>query len=256
MYESLARYYDLIHTSLVEDRVCILRLVDELGGPVLELGCGTGRLLIPIARAGYRVTGIDNSPAMLALARDHLDQERLDVQSRVYLIEADMKSLSLKHKEHHFALVLLPYNTLFHFHENEILPLFRRISPCLQEEGHIFIDIANPFLIDQILDDPQPSLENIFVDQESGETVRQFSQSQLYASDQCLHTSWIFEVERDSGLAPELMTVEFDYWYHYPHQLQLMLQQAGFHLERMQGNYDGSAFSEDSERLILIAQRV
>jgi ubiquinone/menaquinone biosynthesis C-methylase UbiE len=254
MYESLARFYDLVHSSLTADRDYILELAERLGGPVLELGCGTGRLLIPLARTGHAVTGVDNSPAMLNLARRRLEQELPEVKTRVELVEADMKSLNLKKKEHHFALVLLPYNTLLHFQEDEISQLLRRISRYIQKKGYIFIDVANPFAIDQIEDDPQPTLENTYLEWKTGKSVRQLSQSRLSLTDQCLHTTWIFEVISGSAPGPDLTIVEFDYWYYYPHQLQLRLQQAGFHLEEILGNYDGSAFSQESERLILIAQ--
>lgn len=254
MYTSLARFYDLIHSSLTADRDFILKLADRLGGPVLELGCGTGRLLIPLARAGHAVTGVDNSPPMLIQARRRLDQELPDVRRRVDLVEADIKSLHLNNKEHCFTLVLLPYNTLLHFQEDQIAPLLSHISRYLQDKGYIFMDVANPFMIDQMTDDPQPSLENIFIDRQRNETVRQLSQSRLSVTDQCLHTTWIFEVKGGSAPGPELTTVEFDYWYHYPHQLQLRLQQAGFHLEKMLGNYDGADFNEESDRLILLAR--
>ena len=74
-YDAIARYYDLSHQSLVEDIPFLLRVAAETGGPALELGCGSGRLLVPLARAGYAVTGVDNSPEMLARAELRLAGE-------------------------------------------------------------------------------------------------------------------------------------------------------------------------------------
>src|SRR5687768_8287448 len=63
----------------------------QAGGPVLELGCGTGRISIPLARAGVALTGIDRSPAMLAYARGRLRRARL--AGRVHLVQGDIRSL-------------------------------------------------------------------------------------------------------------------------------------------------------------------
>ena len=254
MYDSLARYYDIVHSSLTDDQAYILKLAKETGGPVLELGCGTGRILVPLARAGHTVVGVDNSQAMLARASDHLAREPAVVQKRVDLVDADMKILLLTGKDRHFSLVLLPYNTLLHFRSEEIQQLLRHVSSYLHHEGRLFIDVTNPFIIDQLSDDPQPVLENIYFDQETSEMVRQLSQSRLDTKEQRLHTTWIFEVKSDLLPVSDSKTIEYDYWYHYPHQLQLYLQQAGFRFERMLGGYDGSPFGKASERLLIVAR--
>lgn len=255
MYDSLARYYDFIHSLLTADREYVLKLAERTGGPVLELGCGTGRLLIPLAQAGYTVTGVDNSSAMLARAHNHLDRELLSVRQRVDLVEGDVKSLSLCKEDKYFSLILLPYNTLLHFQTDEILRIFRSAFQYLHHDGQLFIDVTNPFLIDQVAYDPEPTLENNFFDEEAGESIRQWSQSQLDSTGQCLHTSWIFEDRIGIEPISNRTVIEFDYWYYYPHQLELLLQQSGYQLLQMLGDYDGSAFAEESDRLLIIARR-
>jgi SAM-dependent methyltransferase len=81
-------------------------LAKESGGPTLELGCGTGRLLIPTARAGIHITGLDNSEEMLEICRSKLAQESPDVQARVSLVHADMRDFDL---EAQFALITIPF---------------------------------------------------------------------------------------------------------------------------------------------------
>jgi SAM-dependent methyltransferase len=256
MYDSLARYYDIVHSSLTADREYVLGLARGAGGPILELGCGTGRLLLPLARAGHVVTGIDNTPAMLARTRTRLDEEPSDVQQRVTLVEEDMKKLSLPHADRCFSLILLPYNTLLHFQTNEIRQLLRNASRYLHQEGQLFIDIINPFLVEGASYDPKPTLENIYFDQETGETIRQMSQSWLFSSEQRLHTSWIFEIEIGSERESTRTTIDFDYWFQYPHQLDLLLQQTGYRLDQMMGDYDGSPFDEQSPRLLMTSRQM
>ena len=72
----------------------------EAGSPVLEIGCGTGRVLIPSARAGIDVVGLDASPRMLAVCRERLQHENVAVQSRVELVQADMRAFELRANSH------------------------------------------------------------------------------------------------------------------------------------------------------------
>ena len=81
-YAAVAEFYDYIVPYLNrEDLDFYVDMAKESGGPVLEVGCGTGRILIPIARAGIEVTGLDLSPSMLALCRKKLSQEPAAVQT-------------------------------------------------------------------------------------------------------------------------------------------------------------------------------
>jgi SAM-dependent methyltransferase len=212
--------------------------------------------LLPLARAGVTVTGVDNSPAMLAKAREHLAMEPRQVQQRIDLLQADAKTLHLPNKDDAFSLILLPYNTLFHFPEDEIRQLLRQITRYLSPEGKLFIDLNNPFIIDQLPDDHEPSLENVFHDPDQGKTVRQYSQSKLYAAHQRLHITWTFEIEPNTGMDLTETVIEVDYWYQYPHQLELLLRQANFRLDKLLGNYDGAPFNSESERLLILASRI
>ena len=74
-YDLLARFYDLENADFIEDLDFWVDLAKESGGPVLELGCGSGRVTQQIARAGITVAGLDNSPAMLDLARSKLGRK-------------------------------------------------------------------------------------------------------------------------------------------------------------------------------------
>src|SRR5258708_4478594 len=81
------------------------------GGPILEIGCGTGRVLIPTARAGAEIVGLDLSPRMLATCRKGLDQESVAVQSRAQLVQADMRHFDLGRR---FALITVPFRPFQH----------------------------------------------------------------------------------------------------------------------------------------------
>lgn len=255
MYDLLARYYDILHASLTADLEYILDVAEITGGPVLELGCGTGRITIPLARAGHQVTGVDNSAKMLLQAQKRLHTEPQEIQQRVELLEADIRDFSFFDKRRLYPLALLPYNTVLHFRANVVRFLLHNVSAHLQQNGRVYIDLTNPFAMARWSNDQELVLEKVFFDSDADQTVRQFSQSRLDSSAQCLHTKWTFEVDADSESARSRTVVEFDYWYHFPHQLELFLDQSGLILENLAGDYDGSPFDEHSERLLMIARR-
>ena len=143
MYETLARYYDQIHVSLTADLPFVLKLVEEQGGAVLELGSGTGRLLIPLAEAGFAVTGIDNSPQMLAIAGQRLAQKPASVRHAVKLLQKDMLNLTPETTAARFAVALLTYNTLLHYQSEDAGLLLRGAAHLLPPEGKLFIDMPN-----------------------------------------------------------------------------------------------------------------
>ena len=95
-YAFIADLYD--HVGLYRDRPDVAFFVEAAtaaGSPVLEVGCGTGRVLIPTARAGIDIVGLDLSPHMLAVCRQRLQTESEAVRARVRLVEADMRDFDL-----------------------------------------------------------------------------------------------------------------------------------------------------------------
>ena len=253
MYDQIARFYDLTHAGLTADMDTILALAGQQNGPILELGCGSGRLLLPLARAGYAVTGVDNSPAMLARARRHLDAERQAVQVRVKLIEADMESFKVVGDEGCFGLAIIAYNTLMHLATLEVKATFKRVARYLRAGGRLFLDLSNPLVVAQTPDDRSLTLEHTLIDPETGEIILQLASNHLDEAAQTLHITWIYDVSPAAGGPVQRTVVRAAYCYFYPHQLELLLAEGGFRLESLAGDYDESPFAEDSPRLLVTA---
>jgi SAM-dependent methyltransferase len=114
------------------------------GGPVLEVGCGTGRILIPTARAGIDVVGLDSSATMLQVCRTRLLNEPDAVRTRVRLIHADMRSFDLAQT---FNLVTLPFRPFQHLTTVEDqLSCLASIHRHLAAGGRLILDLFNPSL--------------------------------------------------------------------------------------------------------------
>jgi len=113
-----------------------------LGGPVLEYGIGTGRIALPLARAGIAVTGIDRSAPMLSALKRHLAAEPEEVRRRVHLVKGDMRKVRLRRR---FPVVLAAFNTILHLAErHEVESFFERVRQHLAPGGRFIFDFSLP----------------------------------------------------------------------------------------------------------------
>jgi SAM-dependent methyltransferase len=142
-YEVLAKYYDGAYEAMkLEDAPFYLELARKSGGPVLEIGCGTGRVLLPIARAGVEIQGLDASPAMLSVLRSKLEKEPADVRRRVKLHSGDMRRFRLKRK---FSLVTIPFRPLQHMHTlQDQVDALTSAAAHLKTDGRLAFDVFFP----------------------------------------------------------------------------------------------------------------
>ncbi len=252
MYAAIARYYDLTHATLTQDIPFVLQLAAQANGPVLELGCGSGRLLLPLLQAGYAVVGVDNSPEMLARARARLAQLPAAQRARARLVEADMRHLTLPEENGRFALVLLPYNTAMHLSAADLGQTLRGIREHLAENGRFLIDVANPLAVAATPNDRLLTLENVLPDAETGQVVAQFASNWLDDAAQTLRITWLYDASPPAGGAVHRTIAQFTYHYLYPHQWQMALSEVGLRLRQMLGDYEGNPFTEESGRLLLL----
>ena len=117
----------------------------DSGGPVLEVGCGTGRVLIPTARAGISITGLDISPYMLDVCQQSLAKEPTDVQDKVTLIKGDMRDFDLGQT---FSLATTPFRPFQHLITTEDqINCLECIRRHLEPGGFLILDIFNPSLL-------------------------------------------------------------------------------------------------------------
>jgi SAM-dependent methyltransferase len=144
-YACTAEFYD--HVVPYRERSDVAFFVEaakETQGPVLEVGCGTGRVLIPTARAGIDIVGLDLSNHMLAVCRERLLDEPEEVQSRVRLVQADMRSFALPQS---FRLVTLPFRPFQHLETvADQLSCLACIHHHLDKGGRLVLDLFNPSL--------------------------------------------------------------------------------------------------------------
>jgi SAM-dependent methyltransferase len=249
-YELMARFYDLVNADLTEDLPFWLGLAAERGGPVLELGCGSGRVLLQLAREGLRAVGVDCSPAMLARARARLAQ-RADLGQRVTLIEQDVRRLALGEQ---FPLAIMPLNTFAHLltFEDQHLALVR-VAEHMAPGGWFALDVPNTA---EVYGAPPGGLmlERTVRDESSGREVMEFSMLSLDRTAQLGHITWIYdEIDREGGVRRTRIPMTLRYT--FPGEMRALLELSGLRLVGLYGGYQREPFEDGSPRMLVLAER-
>ena len=140
LYDRIAAFYDPWSRSVTEDVGFYVDAALACGGPVVELAVGTGRIAVPIARAGIDVIGVDSSPAMLAVARAAANDA--GVSSRVDLRLGDLREPPVDER---VSLVICPFRSLLHMEtEEEKLRALRAARDLLEPGGRFVFDVFSP----------------------------------------------------------------------------------------------------------------
>jgi SAM-dependent methyltransferase len=251
-YDRFAPFYDLEFAEFDDDLPLYFAFAEHSGGPILELGCGTGRLVVPLAEAGYDITGVDLSPAMLALA--HGAVERAGVGSHVTLIEDDIRTLA-KVGGRNFGLVFSAINSFLHLatQTDQLAALGAAIGQ-LRPGGALVLDIFPPH--PDILNEYDGRLlhAGTYTDPHTGERIDKFSSTVLDSAEQRMDTTFFYDrLQADGRVARTAAPFTFRYITRY--ELQLLLERAGFSNVTFYGTYDLDPFTAASDRMIAVAVR-
>lgn len=251
LLDRFARFFDDDYREYAVDIPAVLELAEQCGGPVLELGCGTGRILTPLAQAGHTVTGVDLSPAQLARARAKLAAAQ--ATSRVTLVEGDMRGLDLPRRD--FALAVCMTNTFLHLiTPGDQLACLERVHAHLRPGGRLLLDVINPDVPRLLAVNGLQELVTQWEDAATGAQVFKWSVQLADLAAQILEVLFIYEeVLPDSQVrrTPCPFTLRF-LW---RNELELMLRLAGFVVEAVWGDFDGGPYHNNSEYLIVLAHK-
>ena len=142
--QTAAKYYDEFEFSQPGDVKFYTEEAVKAGSPVLELGCGTGRTLIPIAQAGVDIVGLDLSPEMLAKAGENIQKVGFDSQQRIELVQGDMSTFVL---EQRFDLITVPNRSFLHLlTQDNQRQCLQRIRHHLNDKGCLVLNVFDPNL--------------------------------------------------------------------------------------------------------------
>lgn len=245
-----ARFFDADYTDYDEDIPVLAAFAQRTGGPLLELGCGTGRALLPLAKRGYHVTGVDISPEMLRIAAAKARAER--VARRVTLVEGNYTDASLA-GPYAFAFVLM--NTFMHLTtQDDQVRALRHWRAHLAPGGLLLVDLFHPDVGVLANMDGRLVHDRTWTDPATGQTVMKWVTCTVKLAEQTLHVTLVYEELGTDGQVRRTI-VPYHARYLWRYEAELLLDKAGFDLETIYGDWDLSPFASDSDRMILIARR-
>ena len=249
LFQNTARFYDLdLSWYPHHDVEFYLQLAAHTGGPILELACGTGRVTIPLARAGYEVYAFDLSRHMLSIMQSKLNRLPMEISRRIHLHRDDMSSFEVKRR---FPLVIAPFRSFQALTgEEAISGALSSIRRHVLSRGIAAIDL---FAVD---DNPDSSWLGEQVDwvrrmPDTGEVITRTRRGvRVDHEEQVIHSTVSFHVQHSDG-AQETASDNFALKYYFPYQIQVRLSASGFRILEEYGYYDRRPIETGPELIYL-----
>lgn len=255
-YDRFARFYDDV--SIYQGRPDVpffVEMATEASGRVLEVGCGTGRVLIPTARAGVTIEGLDSSGAMLEVCRATLAREPEDVRQRVRLHQRDMRSPQI---DGGFRLITLPFRCFLHLLTiNDQIQALTALRDLLERGGRLVLDIFNPSL--PMLTEPalvaEPHVDATSMLSDGSELVRSF---RIVSRDHFTQTQvveFIFELTAPDGTR-QVQADRFPLRHIFRYEAEHLLERCGFRVDALYAGYEREPYgSIHPGELVFVASR-
>jgi SAM-dependent methyltransferase len=236
--------YHAHHSHFTSDLHFWKELASQSGSPVLELGCGTGRVLIPLAEAGCSCVGIDHDLAMLNFLQANLDPIQKPAPQ---LIQADICRFNLGIQ---FPLIILPCNTLSTLDGEQRRSCLECIRKYLREGGVFAASLPNPETLKRLPAKSGRELEDEFTHPQTGNPVQVSSSWQK--GKHTITLTWTYDHLFPDGKVDRLNVDTV----HYLTPAEVYLddfRQAGFTISAIYGDYDRLIYTRDSPSLIILA---
>jgi trans-aconitate methyltransferase len=239
------RLLEAQYLTFEEDLPFWISLADRIGGPVLELGCGPGRVLLALAARGFDVTGIDDDPAMLARARLRIPTA---VAARIHLHEADLRKFEMAER---FRLILIPCNTFAGLTEPDAAACIATVRLHLHAAGALAIELPNPHdSFGEALDETEPITE--FIEPEAGTPIQVYARQTFDSAGQRVDVEWRYDELLPDGQVRRTV-VPAVYHLRTEQAMTALLHHAGFTRVRFYGDYAAGPLLLTSERMLVVA---
>jgi SAM-dependent methyltransferase len=223
------------------------------GGPVLELGCGSGRVLTALCRDGHRVVGLDRAPRMLQRAAARVARLGRAARGRATLLCADFRVFALRRR---FPLVICPFNAFMHLYErHDVEACLRRVDEHLAADGRFVFDVLLPDLRWLTRDPAKHWARTRFKHPHTGRPVL-YSTNQTYDPVRQIAFMRIFYEPLD--LPPEqrrTRVVRLAHRQFFPTEIEDLLHYNGFLVEARFGGFHGEPLGPEADSQVLICVR-
>ena len=249
----IAEFYDLVYAHL-KDIGFFIDYSKRAKARTLELGCGTGRVLIPTAISECEITGLDLSPYMLKKCQEKLDEQAKEVQQRVRLIQDNMTDFETGEM---YALVTTPFRSFQHLISvEEQKDCLACINKHLFPHGLLILDLFHTDV--SRIYHPRYMLEQEYAADlklPDGRNLRCTTRiSSFHPDRQYNDIEIIYYVSHPDGRTKRLVQA-FPLRHFFRYEVEHLLELCGFRVIELFGDYDRSKFSNDSPEMIFIAEK-
>lgn len=249
--DNFAHLYDKYISNFIDDLPFWRSMVETFGSPVLELGCGTGRVILELAKSGYNIEGVDCDPAMLDLARSKLFPR---YRETVRLHIGDIRNFSLPNR---FPLIIIPCNTFAYFNEGECQQILRCSKEHLLRGGHLVLELPNPESGSTSnsfgLVEDETEILSTFISPRKDHPVQVSARRSAGPEMDVINITWYYD-----ELLPNGTVQRFDHALRYhlrsAQSLKYLLGREGFTQIEIFSDFDLSPYSLEAQRLILKGQ--
>jgi ubiquinone/menaquinone biosynthesis C-methylase UbiE len=251
---ALARLYDVDLIDDPGDMDLYLALASRTGGPILEIAGGSGRVAVPLAKAGYEVTVVDIDPAMLARAEKAAADAGSEVLARLERVQCDLVGLSLPGGAR-FRLAILALNSILLLDTRDAQQAaLEAMARHLKPGGLAVVDVWLPSADELARYDGRIGLEYVRDDPETGLLVSKTAAAQYEPATGCIGLTAIYEEAKQGG-TPRRWVREDRLRLLNADDLGAMAESAGLDVEAVAGDYDLNPVGPHDERAILVARR-
>ena len=243
-YEGVAEFYDLFANN--EDLPFYLKYARKYDSPILDIAAGTGRISFALALEGFKVTALDRSPSMLAIARQKLETAPLEVASLIEIIDGNMSDFSLNRK---YSLIIIPGSFGHALTTEEQLSTLSCIHNHLSDDGVFILDLYPGGAMNEQskFTDPPATLPG-------GRTVTRSGIINIDFTTQSFQIELTFQIENPEGKTKTIQVVS-NAAVIFNREANLLMRISGFEILEEFGGFDERPYTQDCGRRILILKK-
>ena len=250
IFDRVARLYDYEQKHFVRDIPFYIEYAKSCGGEVLEIACGTGRVLIPIAQQGIRITGLDVSNGMLDVCRKKIGVDET-LKRNVTLVNADMTRFEI---EKQFSMIYIAYRSFQSLlTKDEQVACLRQVYNHLMENGIFILDLFAP-RHDYLAEQKRKLDLGTFHDDDNDVSINARTEDVYDLACQTLHEDRYYGWTDKSG-EPHQLVWSFDLAYLFRYEDELLLEKCGLMTEAVYGDFERRPYDYFSGEQIFVARK-
>lgn len=251
IYAVYSQFYDTYVVDYARDLNFYQEYAKTVKTPVLEIGAGTGRVTIPLAKAGISIVALDISDSMLAVLKRRVSEQSIEVRNRIEIVKADACSFDLDTR---YEQIIVPFYTFNYFlaAEDQDAAL-DRFYTHLAPQGLLLIDVFIPrTLIQNCPKDPVLKVDKL--DPATGNKIKGWNNYLINEIEQIEYRRHVFEIIKPDGV---IIRKEFNTKrrYFYPNEINGIFTANGFSIQSVFTGYNKLPVTHDSEQMMYVLKR-